>query len=524
MTGPQGPSGMANDISCTADAYVRAVVSGNATCGMSRVYTAGAGLQLASSEFSIRNGSITSAMIAPGAVTNVSIAQGSLNITSLSQSGCSVNETLAWNGSAWACATVSGAGGGFTGATCAYGSVLVGIDAAGGPICAVEQASRVASAPRATTHTNLEPNSTGQSGFKPALTIGADGLPIAVYVATAGSANVLRVAHCRDVGCTSASVAVVDPNVHLGTFSSIAIGADGLPIIAYIAGPGWPYTHELRVAKCGTKDCSNATITVLEQTASLTRAIGIAIGSDGMPIIAYMHTGGESAPLHVAKCTNAACSTGTMIVPIEQPGSYGVSGNTLSLAIGSNGRPIIAYWAASPDGYRLMVLNCSTNCTDAGVYDVTGTETGSSPNIGMAIGADGFPIIVYARPLGLRVVKCVDVICEQEVTLSIAGNDTDAELPSIAIATDGMPTMTYYLPALGGRFMYLRCSTIDCAGPVTRHLVDRAREAHNAALAFGADGLPIVVYGGATSWPSDSTLWVTHFSNIWGLDHWWKRG
>jgi hypothetical protein len=43
----------------------------------------------------------------------------------------------------------------------------------------------------------------------------------------------LKVAHCTDVACTTASHATLDSTGDVGYFTSVAIGTDGLGLISY---------------------------------------------------------------------------------------------------------------------------------------------------------------------------------------------------------------------------------------------------------------------------------------------------
>jgi hypothetical protein len=73
---------------------------------------------------------------------------------------------------------------------------------------------------------------------------------IAYYDATN---NDLKVAKCAKAACTAgtSTLSTVDSTGDVGFFSSIAIGIDGLPVIAYQGGIG----GNLKVAKCANVYC-----------------------------------------------------------------------------------------------------------------------------------------------------------------------------------------------------------------------------------------------------------------------------
>src|SRR3990167_8010566 len=85
---------------------------------------------------------------------------------------------------------------------------------------------------------------------------------------------------------SSASLAVteVDNSASVGQYSSIAIGTDGLPVISYYDSTNFT----LRVTKCGNAACSSGnTSTKVDNSASVGTYTYIAIGTDGLPVISY---------------------------------------------------------------------------------------------------------------------------------------------------------------------------------------------------------------------------------------------
>ena len=88
----------------------------------------------------------------------------------------------------------------------------------------------------------------------------------------------------------------------------------------------------------------------------------IAIGTDGRPVISYYDE--TAGALKVAKCANAACTgVPTSITTVDDPANN-VGANTSSIAIGNDGLPVISYHVDSADG-ALKVAKCANAaCTD----------------------------------------------------------------------------------------------------------------------------------------------------------------
>jgi hypothetical protein len=90
----------------------------------------------------------------------------------------------------------------------------------------------------------------GDVGMHSSVTIGADGLGLISYY-DATNAD-LKVAHCSDAACSSATTITLDSDEDVGMYTSVTIGADGLGLISY-----YDATHgDLKVAHCANPFCT----------------------------------------------------------------------------------------------------------------------------------------------------------------------------------------------------------------------------------------------------------------------------
>jgi len=79
--------------------------------------------------------------------------------------------------------------------------------------------------------------------------LGADGRGlISSYDETNGD---LKVAHCADSACTSATLTTVDRAGNVGQYSAVTIGTDGLALISYYDETN----SDLKVAHCSNLFC-----------------------------------------------------------------------------------------------------------------------------------------------------------------------------------------------------------------------------------------------------------------------------
>src|SRR6185503_2864659 len=149
---------------------------------------------------------------------------------------------------------------------------------------------------------------------------------------------------CGNPGCTSGnSVVTVDdpPDGHsVGAFSAIALGADGRPVIGYLDLTALT----LKVAKCGDAACAAGNVITTVDDPPNGNLIGghisIAIGADGRPVVAYHDQ--TAGALKVAHCGDAACAAGNTLSAVDDPQNATV-GLYTSIAVGADGLPIVSY-------------------------------------------------------------------------------------------------------------------------------------------------------------------------------------
>ena len=276
-------------------------------------------------------------------------------------------------------------------------------------------------------------------GVDTSVALGTDGLPIISYAA--GHFDLpdffdkeLRVAHCNDLECSSATITTIDSAGEVGTFSSIAIGVDGLTVISY-----YDETNEdLKIAHCNNVACTSSLAFTLFDLGSVGKFSSIGIGGDGFPVISYSDE--TNLTIRMAHCLNVACTGGssTVIDSSEIHASFG------SLAVGSDGLPIVFYEGIQPttsDPIPLKVAHCNNaTCTDTTINIVDHAATPGS----VAIGADGLPLLNYGKASAIKVAHCNDVSCtSSSITTPIPDVGSFAYDNAMAIGPDGLPKIAY---------------------------------------------------------------------------------
>jgi hypothetical protein len=329
--------------------------------------------------------------------------------------------------------------------------------------------------------------------------IGADGLPLISYAGF----HQLKVAHCANLACTSAATVTLK-NCQCELFTSIAIGADGLGLIAYTGRS----VGFLEVAHCDDVGCSSATTaTIGEPDHFAFDEVSVTIGSDGLGLITFIDPKGLFPT--VAHCENVACSSAT-VTAVDTNNVR----NGSSVTIGADGLGLMSYEASG-----LKVAHCSniacTSFTKATVDNAFDVGAWSS----ITTGSDGLGLISYAdlKNGSLKVTHCSNPACSSATSATIDSGDIGG-FTSITIGSDGLGLISYEAPQTRQVPLKLaHCSNIACSEATTTTL-DADGDLFGTAIATGVDGLGLVTFNNETR-----GLGVVHCSNVFCVPNFRRR-
>lgn len=288
-----------------------------------------------------------------------------------------------------------------------------------------------------------------------------------------------------------------DTSCDVGRDSSIAIGADGYPLISYLDGT----EGTLKLIKCNDVSCSghDETFSIVDDFSN--GRTSLALGDDDLPVIAYAKYDELGSYLYVAKCNDIYCADGDeSLSAVEGPGSNLAYFN--SIAIGTDGNPVVS----SYDQQALRVVKCNDpSCTGSDETISIVDETAGAPGAysSLAIGGDGYPVISYHEhdPGVLKFAKCNDPACAGgDETITILDNTTEyaGRHTSVAIGADGFPVISYST-SWDWELRVIKCNDAACTGgDETRSVIDYAASGFTA-IAIGADGFPVIAYTGGGS-------------------------
>ena len=261
--------------------------------------------------------------------------------------------------------------------------------------------------PNVQTATTTAGGSVG--GYGSDLALGSDGKAIVSYYDMSTSLVLLR---CQDLSCSSQITHTIDVTVGSSWWnrSSLAVGADGLPVVAYYNGAN----QDLGFAHCGTTSCGAGTTTeILDSSGDVGRNPVIAIGGSGFPAIAYHDT--TNSAIKLVTCGDLACTTSSAHTVANS-----VSGHRkISLEFSDLGMPTVSWTDATADEVR--VVSCpSTDCSITGPQQ---TWVTSAQDQNLVLNAEGDPVIVY---LGTDPPGEIAVARLTDLSTQVASNESTA--------------------------------------------------------------------------------------------------
>lgn len=457
------PAGFADGVDNDSGGTVTSVAAGTGLTG---------GTITGSGTLGIANSGVGPAQIAPGAVGPTQLAAGAVGLSQINNAQVQARIT----------------------GSCAVGEYFRGIAPDGTVAC-----ERVPGVPALTVVDDPPANNVNE----PAMTIGADGLPIISYWDSTD--NDLKLARCVDAACSRpAQIRVVDATGNTGRFGDIAIGSGGLPVISYISSSAL----QLRLARCLDAACTSADLLTLDTAVEQSRTAIVVPPADPRPAIAYV----RGSQLHLLRCTNTSCSGAQARVVVDA--TVG-TGGSLSMAVGSDGLPVIAY---SDGGAGSLKLARCTNadCSTRSIVTVDDPANNVGSNTSIAIGTAGLAVISYRDNTAgaLKIARCGNVDCNAGNTINtISAAGSNVFSTRIAVGADGAPLVVFNESGVALRV--LRCGSANCSSGNTLGAIYVAANpisAGSPALAIGSDQLPLVAFTTLDN-GTDSKLWLAKCGN-----------
>lgn len=467
------------------------------------LYSAGTGLLLDGTFFTVDTGYVqrrVSTGCAVGAAIREILADGSVACQSMPSyqagSGLVLSDTTFSVDSSQVQLRISG--------SCAVGSTIRQINADGSVEC-----QAFAPAPRLeppASHLAAVLDASMEAGDSLSVTLGVDGLGLISYLDNTNGH--LKVAHCNDPACSSATTYTLDSAPNVGFFSSITIGTDGLGLISYYDSEN----GNLKVAHCSNLECSGAGKFTLDSNGDVGWYTSITIGGDGLGLISYHDD--TNGSLKVAHCNNTLCSSAT---------TYTLANNSLvgwdtAITLGADQRGLISF--ADVLNGDLKVAHCNDLlCSSAALSTLD-----SAGNVGwqsaVTTGSDGLGLISYYDETNgdLKIAHCQDLTCSNASVITLDSQGVVGSYSSITVGADGLGLISYY-DQTNSDLKIAHCGDIPCSYGISVNYPSAATIGHPTAVTIGVDGLPLVV----TVNMSTGDLLALHCHNALCADYFRRR-
>ncbi len=314
------------------------------------------------------------------------------------------------------------------------------------------------------TNSITAPDTTGNVGDFTSLVLDGSGNPVVSY---RDKTNLdLKVLHCGNPNCTSGNtITSPDTGGDVGWWSPLVLDANGYPVISYYDNTNF----YLKVLHCDDANCSGDESGNISSPVSGLWAgeyLSLALDSNGNPVVIYHQ---PLVGLKVLHCDDPKCA-GDESGNVSLPDAGGRVGESTSLALDSSGNPVVSYGESYPN-YDLKMLHCDdADCAGDESGNISAPDTGGWVGIttSLALDGSGNPVVSYydATNLDLKVLHCDDPKCAGDESGNISAPDTGGDVgreTSLVLDGSGDPVVSYY-DTTNGDLKVLHCGDANCTG------------------------------------------------------------
>lgn len=309
------------------------------------------------------------------------------------------------------------------------------------------------------------PDGPGNVGSDASLTLDAAGNPVVAYADS--TTKDLKLLRCDDPNCSGfgESIAVPDSTGFVGTHSSIAVDANGFAVVAYHDA----INGDLKVLHCDDLNCVGAeSITTPDTAGFVGTHTSIILDPAGNPIISYHNE--IDGDLKVLHCDDPNCAGVEAPLTVDAAGD---TGQDTSIAVNSNGNPVVSYYDDTNGNLRLLICD-DADCAGVETPEIPDTVGDVGQHTSLAFDLNNKPVVAYYDVTNgdLRILRCLD--CEtppdttddaytmtEDGTLTVSAgsgvlaNDPDPDPSPVVVTLDVGPTNGSLVLNSDGSFEYV---------------------------------------------------------------------
>ena len=256
--------------------------------------------------------------------------------------------------------------------------------------------------------------SAGSVGFDTSIAITSANLPV-ISFRDEGSPDELAIVSCLTPDCSQVASTTVSGSATAGNGSRLVLGASELPIVIHRED------SNIGLVRCLDATCTSVATSSLPTSGSSPSQLGLVLRSSGDPLVAY-HTSDGTNDLAVIACEGESCQD----YATTSPDTAGDTGSFPSVSMGPDGNAFIAYrlGGAADD---LIVTRCTSGDCASAVRGVADTEGNTGGLSSLAVGADGRPVIAHYQYVSddLRFARCRNDNCQTTGPATQAPTTTD---------------------------------------------------------------------------------------------------
>lgn len=302
----------------------------------------------------------------------------------------------------------------------------------------------------------------------------------------------LKLLRCNDPFCDgdeSDNISVLDSLGMVGTYISLVLDASDKPIISYFDASN----GTLKLLSCNSPDCSKTNISVPDDSKKAGMYTSLTLDSKGNPVVSYYDfINGDLKLLH---CDDSGC-TGDESKNISTPDTIGDVGLYTSLALDSDGNPVISYYASDTG---LKLLHCDDPyCRDDESSNIVIPDKGAVGWFSsLCLDISGNPVISYQNVITgeLKLLHCDDSHCvgDESKNISVIGMGSNI---SMTLDDRGHPVVSYH-DSTNGDLVLLHCDDPGCTGDESGNISVPDTEGdvgQYTSIVLDATGNPVVSY------------------------------